>query len=462
MTSRRLTILASLAFTSLNVALATSAAPVRAAAQEPVTLSLGAAARMAAAKSAAPEAARLRTAEAEARVRQRRADFLPNLSAAALDNERTFNSASFGISFADPATGRSLFDPNGQVLGPVKTWDVRGTLRQSLFDPSAFARLRAAKAGVTASDADAVNIAQQVAAMAATAYVRALRASAQIGARAADSTLASQLLDIARAQVTAGVGVALDVTRAQSQVSLMHSQLIAARAERERAQIELARATGLAPGTPITLADSLMAPAVGAAGAAPADANEAAAIDRASRSRADIRAAVEQGAAAERQLDATRAEALPALSLFADQGSTGKATQHLLSTYNWGIQLSVPLFDGFRRSGRVDEQQTAIRELDVRRRDLEQQAAADVRAALVDLRSATELLTASEERVSFAEQEVAQARDRFSAGVTGNADAITASLALNAARTQMIDARAALESARVSLAKAQGTVTDLP
>ncbi|MEA3247141.1 MAG: TolC family protein, partial [Gemmatimonadota bacterium] len=163
-----------------------------------------------------------------------------------------------------------------------------------------------------------------------------------------------------------------------------------------------------------------------------------------------------------RSLQATRAEGLPALSLYVDQGVTGKATQHLLNTYTWGLQLSVPLFDGFKRASRADQARLAIREADVRHHDLEQQVAADVQSAVIDLRSAGELLSASEERVALAGQELAQARDRFRAGVAGNADVITAQLSLNAARTQAIDARAALQAARVSLARAQGTLTDLP
>ena len=442
--------------------LATSVAPERMAAQNaaaptPIALSLGGAARYAADKSAGPEAARFRSAQAQARVRQSRAAFLPNISAAALDNERTFNSASFGISFADPATGRPLFNPNGQVLGPVKNWDVRGTLRQSVFDPSAFARLRAAKAGVTAFEADATASAQQAAAVAAVAYVRALKSDAQIGARIADSTLAAELLGIARDQLTAGVGVALDVTRAQSQLSLMRSQLIVARTERERAQIDLARTLGLPVGTPVVLTDSLSGFSTRVVAPAETDA-----VAKAGRARSDLIAINELAMVAERQLAALRAEQLPALSLFADQGLNGKATEHLLNTYTWGIQLSVPVFDGFRRQGRMDEQRSAIRELDVKRRDLADQAAADVRSALLDVRASTELLSASEERFGFAEQELEQARDRFRAGVSGNADVITASLALNAARTQTIDARAALQTARVALARAQGTVTDLP
>jgi outer membrane protein len=227
----------------LTLALATPAF-AQAVLQQPLVVTLGGAARIAAEKSAAPEAARQRVAQAEARVRQRRAEFLPNLSIAASNTERTFNSATLGIEFRDAATGRYLFNPNGQVLGPVKAWDVRGTLRQNLFDFGSFSRLSAAKASVTAVTADASGAGQQAAAVAAQAYVRAVRADAQLFARVADSTLADELLGIARDQLTAGVGIGLDVTRAQSQAAGARASLISARNERNRSRLELYRALG--------------------------------------------------------------------------------------------------------------------------------------------------------------------------------------------------------------------------
>ena len=433
-------------------------APESAAAQQPtLTLTLGGAARLATERSAGTEIARSRMDQADARLRQRRAEFLPSIMAAVGESEHTFNSASFGISFADPVSGKSLFNPNGQVLGPVKIWDVRGTLRQSVFDPGAFARMRASRASASAIGTEANGAAQQAASLAAASYVRALRADAQWLARIADSTLAAELLSIARDQLAAGMGIALDVTRARSQLSAAHSQLIAARIERDRARLDLVRALNLPLGTVVALGDSLRASP--ANGELPSIAE---ALDRATRTRADLKTIGEQITAAERQLDAVRAENLPSLSAFADHGPTGGSPNHLLGTYAWGLQISVPVFDGFKRDGRMDEQRASIRELDARRREITQQAAADVSAALLDLGAAGEQLAAADERFGLAEQELAQARDRFRAGVSGNADVIAASLGLNAARTQVVDARAGVLAARVSLHRAQGNVTDLP
>lgn len=429
-----------------------------ASAQAPTTqrLTLGDAIRLAAQQSAGSEAARLRAEEAEARVKQSRSALLPQLSATATQSQRTFNTASFGISFPTAPGQRPLFDPNGQVEGPVNGTDARAHAAMNFLDLSSLARVRAAQSAARSAGAEASNAAEQAGSAAASAYLRALRSDAQLHARVADSTLASDLLGIARDQLTAGVGVALDVTRAESQLAGVRAQLIGARNESARSRLDLLRVLGLPLDTPLELADSL--------GAVPAELPQGAeqdAVDRAMRQRPDVRAVEQQLLAAQRQVAATRAERLPTLGFVGDEGWYGKSVQYLLPTYTWGVQLSLPIFDGFRREARVQEQQLQAREVEVRRHDLRQQVAVEVRGALLDLRSAQEGVDASRERLRLAEQEVSQAGERFRAGVAGNADVITASLSLNAARTQLIDALTAYDVARVALARAQGTVTAL-
>ena len=422
----------------------------------PVSLSLGDAARLAAKQNGTAVAARFRAEQAEARVTQHRADLLPNVSLSALENGRTLNTATFGIDFPTATGQPPVFDPNGELQGPVNTLDTRAQFSQSLFDPAASARVRSARASATASDLDADAAAEQAASNAAVAYVRAARAEAQLGARIADSTLAEDLLRIARDQLTAGVGVGLDVTRAQSQLATIRAQLIAARNDRGRTRLELLRQLGLPLDTRLTLVDSL-------AGLWFEDSlpSEDQAIAQALRTRPDLRSVDAQLTAIERQLGAVRSERLPSVAAFGDYGAIGKNGGSMIGTYNWGVQLSLPLFDGFRREGRTEEQTALRREIDVRRRDLREQASVEVRTALLDLASAREAVAAARERVRLAEQEVAQASERFRAGVAGNADVFTASVSLNGARTQVVDALASYQTARISLARSQGSAREL-
>jgi HD-GYP domain-containing protein (c-di-GMP phosphodiesterase class II) len=239
-----------------------------------------------------------------------------------------------------------------------------------------------------------------------------LRADAQLRARSADSTLAEELLGIARSQLQAGTGTALDVTRAESQRAGVRAQLIAARSERSRTRLDLLRTLGLPLDAALTLADSL--DRMPTTDDTP---NGNAATARALANRPDLRAADEQLRAAKQGIKALQAERLPSLSAFGDQGVIGQASNRLLPTYDWGIQISVPLFDGFRREGRIEEQRAVAGEADVRRRDLRAQAEVEVRAALLDLTAAREQVDAARERLRLTEQEVAQTRERFAAGV---------------------------------------------
>ena len=278
-----------------------------------------------------------------------------------------------------------------------------------------------------------------------------------MSARQADSTLAADLLRIARDQLQAGVGIALDVTRAESQLANVRAQIIIARNERDRTLLELKRVTGVAADAPLTLADSL-------AGlpffTALPSANEAltAALD----TRADVQALKAQEFAQQQAAKAIRWERAPQLGFTMDHGVVGRNYERLLPTYTWGVQLSIGVFDGFRRESRLEEQVAAARETEARLRDLQAQSSLEVRAALLDLSATREQVDAVAERLRLAEQEVSQAQERFRAGVAGNADVITAMLSLNQARTLRNDALASYQSARVSLAKAMGEAQKLP
>ena len=419
-------------------------------------LSLGDAARLAARQSNAVQSAEQRAAEALARVTQSRAALLPDLSANLVKSGRTFNSVTFGITLPSAPGQPPLFNPAGEVLGPVNTLDLRGRVQANLLDFSAYARVRTAQVAVSAARADVANAGDLAATQAANAYVRVLRGNAQLQARLADSTLARELLSIAQSQLEAGVGVALDVTRAQSELAGIRAQLISARNERDRAQLDLRRTLNLALDAPLELTDSLSS-------VVPENLalDQQTATARALHDRSDLRAADEQLRAARQTVSAIRTERLPSVSAFGDDGIIGGNANRMLPTYTYGIQLSLPIFDGFRREGRIQEQQAVTRELDVRRRDLEQQASVDVRGALLDLAAAREAVGASRDRLRFAEQEVSQAAERFRAGVAGNADVVNAAFTLNAARSQYIDVLTSLQMARVSLARSEGAVTQL-
>ncbi len=447
--------------TRLSIALlgltALVSAPRAMRAQEPdhYRLSLGDAARLAAERSAPVLEARSRIEGAEARVRGRTSALLPSLSADVIRGAHTFNTASFGLDFPTAPGQEPFFDPRGEVVGPVRSADVRARAEVPLLDFAALGRRRSAVAGADAAREEEHAVEEQSGAQAALAYVADLRARAEVAAREQDLALARELLAVAQGQLEAGVAVALDVTRADAQVVTIQAQLLSARHRADIADLALRRALRLPYDATLELADDLEA----AAAEAPSE-DEAAA--RALESRSDLATARAYRAAASEGLSAVKAGRLPRLSASADEGYYGKGFGHMLNTYTWGLRLSVPLFDGMKRSADVQEEEARIHELDFRIEDLEAEVAFQVRQALLNLSAAREQVGAADERLRLARLEVDQEEERLRAGVSGNADVVRAAMRLNEARTARLDVLTALQSARVALAAAMGAVTELP
>lgn len=419
------------------------------AAQGPTPLRLGFAdaVRRAAGQAPAVTLAGLRADEAGARVRETRSALLPDFSLTAGWLNRTFNSHSLGISF-----------PGFPVLiGPFNNYDARAHASLTLFDFASYKRVDAAHAQVTAAVSEGSAVTEAAAQGAAAAYLRAVRARSAVAARQADSSIAAELLGLALAQRKAGVSANIDVTRARTQFVSAEGGLIVAQNQYDRAKIDLLRALGLDSATPIELTDTLS----GALGAADVPSDRDAAVAQALAGRPDLAAEIARGRAASVARSAISSERLPRLDVAADFGVNGLTPPSAIGTGQVGVQVTVPILDGFRREGRLAEQDAVVRESQVREQDLRQQIAADVDGARLDLASAVAQEAIAAERLQLAQDELSQARERFKAGVAGNIEVIDAQSSLVRARDADIDARFAAAGARVALARAVGVARTL-
>jgi outer membrane protein TolC len=431
-------------------------APTTTAAQEVQRLTLGDAARLAAERSPSVLEAQARVEGAEARVVGTTAELLPSVDADLMQTGRTFNTASFGLDFPTPPGQPPLFDPDGEVVGPVRGVDLRARADVPLLDMGAWRRRRTARSNVTAARQDVEAASEAAALVAARAYVSTLRAKEEISARQQDLALAEDLLDVAHGLVESGVGVAIDETRAQSQVATIRAQLLAVEHRAAASELALRRAVRVEDGLAIDLADELTSLPTGPIP------SEDDAVALALERRRDVTATVAREAAAENAVAATRAGRLPRITASVDQGFYGRRYGNLLNTYSWSVRLTVPLFDGRDRSAQLREGQSRVREIGYRLDALREEIVFEVRRSLLDLAAAEQLAAAADERQRIAELEVEQENERVAAGVAGTADAVRAAMRLNEARTARLEALSAVQESRIALAAATGTVIDLP
>ncbi|MEO7986406.1 MAG: TolC family protein [Gemmatimonadales bacterium] len=380
---------------------------------------------------------------ADARTAQRRADLLPNISGLASVTRQTLNLDEFGIPIASGVTD------------PFSIWRLQLRASQTIFDPSAITRLRAARDTAMAAGLDARAIGEISGATAGLAYLRLLSAKETVGAREADSTVASSLLDEARQLVGAGVSPAIDATRSEVSFAAVRTQLEVARNAADRAQLDLLRTLDLPPSSRLTLSDSLGLDSLDI----PLEPDAAASFAR--EHRAELAAERARTGAVERNLKAVKYENLPSLGLSGSYQQTGQRAGDLAGSYSVQLGLSVPILDGLRRQSRAKEENERLAVQRIRERDLGNQVETEARQSVLDLASARQQVAIADDRLKLAETELAQAGERFQSGVAGSVETTTAQSSVIAARDALIQARLNYGTARVSAYRALGVIDQL-
>lgn len=388
--------------------------------------------------------------QAQSRIAEARAAFLPDLDASVQDRRQTVSLRTFGFDFQFPP-GLGFSIPS--VVGPFNVLDARATAQQRVFDFSTIRKLQASKSAAAASKSDLTATRDQVSDQVARAYLACLRAEASLETSRSNVELSEALLKLAQNQKTAGTGTGIEVTRAEVQLSIDRGRVIIASNDRRRAQLQLMKAMGLRMDAGLALSDKLAYQPVD-----PVPVQQA--LERARAERPELKSQKEREQTAWLNFGAVKAERLPSLGAFADYGLIGPEIVGARPTYTYGVTLKVPVFDGGRREARRAESLSQYRQEKLRTHDLEDQIELDVRVALDTLGAAATLVQNAREGLSLAENELAQARRRYEAGVTNSIEVTDAQTRLIRARDNLIAALFAHNLARIDLATATGNIQE--
>jgi outer membrane protein TolC len=407
----------------------------------PVPLTLEGAMQIGRERAVTAALARLSARAADARIGERKADLFPTVTAGGTLSRQRMNLDEFGIA---EFTG---------VTDPFSIWRLTLGGSQTIFDASALTRVSAARDSAVAAGLDAQAAGNLAAAAAGVAYLRYAAAVEGVAAREADSTIAAALYQQSRDLLEAGVSAAIDATRSEVAFAAARTDLELARNERDRARLQLARALALPPTLAIVLPDSTGS----ILGPIPLDPDSAVAFAFAHRP--EMAAEVARTHAVEHSLTAVRRERLPSLDLSGAVQETGPELGRLSGIWHVELGLAIPIFDGFRRERRIEEQSLRLDAQRIRQDDLSRRIASEVRGSLLDLSSARQQVALADTRLRLAQEELDQARERFAAGVAGTVETTNAQSSVVAARNGLIQAHAALGTAEVSALQALGQLT---
>ncbi len=375
---------------------------------------------------------------------------LPNVGGFMNGRNQTVNLAAFGLP-SDRLAGLGL---TRSVTEPFDVYDARATLVQNIFSLSLIQRWRAAKTGVDVAGLEAEVTKRDVMATVGLLYYEALRADEAVKARQADIGLSQQLLKLAKDRKAAGVATGLDVTREEVQLENHKQRWLVSQNEQESARLNLIRALGLNFDLRLVLTDELKFIDM-------VQEKTGDALTVARENRAELKVQNTRQKLAELSLSSVTSERLPSLSLNGDYGWIGVKPDDALATRTIGLTLSVPIFDGGQREGRISESRSRVRQESIRMKDVSDQVTLEVRNALLTLESTMQQIAVSEKGLELALKELTFARDRFAAGLATNIEVTNAQTSVARARDNQIEALFRFNASRINLARAKGEIEGL-
>jgi outer membrane protein TolC len=365
---------------------------------------------------------------------------LPNVSARASAARRRFFLGSFAGS--------------PSVSNPRDFYGARVFLTQNIFSLSLIQKWRAARTNVEVSTLDSATTRMDTMATVGLVYLEALRAQAAGQARVADVKLNNELLRLAVERKYAGMATSLDVIRAKVQLENEKQRLLVARNDHDRAKLNLIRTMGLSFDVSLVLTDELILHKV------PEQTIEEA-LQVATENRVEFKAQKKRERLAELSLSSVTMERVPSLIGSGDVGMIGNQIPDALMTDNVQLLLSIPIFDGGQREGRISESRSLVRQEAIRTRDIRYQVALEVRDALLTLDSTQQQVAVAQEGLRLSLKELDLARQRFAVGVATNIEVTTAQTSVAQARDNLIEGLFNFNASRVNLARAQGQLDTL-
>ncbi|PKU21374.1 TolC family protein [Telmatospirillum siberiense] len=273
--------------------------------------------------------------------------------------------------------------------------------------------------------------------------------------------MAKHGFDIATRLVHTGVSPVSDALQAET-------VLVQAQVDRARAEGDARSAVGLLaadmmlrPDTPVTLPDA-------DTGLKPDAAFEnavSALIDDAVRRHPSVRAAEAQLRAAEAGIRRTEAEGLPTVSLVGRSSRDNQPVSEGLGLRSYaatktdkyvGLQVTVPLFEGFQREYKVRQAKAQTEAQQASLDDTRRQVGLDVWTAYQAVQTATQNLVRSAKLLDIAQQSCTVSQRQYTIGTGSMIELLNTQSALAAAKRQKVQSLADWRTSRLDLASKLG------
>ena len=178
--------------------------------------------------------------------------------------------------------------------------------------------------------------------------------------------------------------------------------------------------------------------------------------------RPEVQAQVTKIKATELIYSSITGERLPSLIAQGDYGLIGNRWNNSVDTYNLALLLQIPIFDGAQREGRIAEARSQLRQEALRMRSVLNYVKMEVHDALAAMSAAKEQVSIARIGMQSAAKELDLARERYAVLTAASHFELTNALtAVAQARENLVNALFQLNTSRVNLARATGSLSSL-
>ena len=400
--------------------------------------------------------ARLDVENSQNKIDEARSQALPQLSAS---GSLTYNpilqlSAIPGEIAGQP--GKTLLIPFGQKWNSGASL----SLSQTLFDQSVFTGLKAAKTTQQYYKLVAGLTDEQVIEQVATQYYQVLVQRQQLVVVDSNIATTTRVKNIIEGQYKNGLGKKIDLDRSKVNLSNLQAQRQQLINSVQLQENTLKFYMGIPIETPITVPYTELnniQPKLSLVDNAP-DVKKL----------SDYQVLKKQEELLQLNKEATRAKYYPSLSLSGNYGYSGLGNSFPVgSGSNWfdyasvGLNLKIPLFNGFQTRSKVRQADVDIRKLQEDIKNTELSLNLTYRNATAQLRNSIITLNTQKDNVALAQEVYANTQNNYTQGLAPLTDLLDAESSLTTAQNNYTAALLDYRLAEIQLIKAQGNLKSL-
>jgi outer membrane protein TolC len=288
------------------------------------------------------------------------------------------------------------------------------------------------------------------------AYLTVLITKEQLKLQEQSIARNEQALKDARSLLAQGRASRVDTLRAYITIENLRPDIIRLTNGIEIAKTILKTTIGINESEPIELTDSL-----GYDGTVPLLTNPAV-IEGALASRPEVSRLVITEKLNDEQIKLEKAQYLPKFSAIGLVQTQTQANDYRFNDYKWpvssyvGLQLSVPIFSGFRTAARVQQAKVTRLQTEKGLENVRELIRAEVKIALSKVEESKRRIESQVQTVSTAELSYRITRDRWKQGIASRLDMADVELSLSQAKSNYLQAVYDYLNASVDLDKALG------